>query len=395
MPERYPTIVVLGLSPTGLYTVRELSRAGFSLLGVADLHACGVSSRYLTHPERSWLIHDDELLVKRLCLLAQEEDQRPILLPTSDRYIEFVADYYTDLTEHFFLQPSYSPDYVYDLLEKGRFYKLCAQHGLDAPGIWYPDTKAELLGLVDQLPYPCILKPKLIHLAATYLKGRKVLLANNRAEYERFIKALPEGLGGWVVQEVIPGPESNILLLAGYFNHDSEPVETFTARKLRQYPPGFGSASLVQSETNATILEMSCRFLKQIGYRGICGTEFKLDSRDGKLKVIEINPRPTLWFHLSHAAGKRVAETACRDLVGLPITPSSHQVDGIAWRYAFKDLYSQLFYIIKGSRFVFPAPVIPEDIGWSGQTWAVYDPDDQRPALMEPINYMRKFFLRI
>lgn len=395
MPERYPTIVVLGLSPTGLYAVRELSRAGFPIFGVADQTNCGSSSRFLTHPERRWLIKEDKTLVEKLLQLARQEDLHPILLPTSDKYIEFIANNYTVLNEHFIIQPSYSPEYVFDLLEKGRFYQLCEQHGLDAPGIWYPLSKAELITLADQIPFPCILKPKLIHLAVKYLKGKKVLLANSQDEYVQFVNALPEGLGGWVVQEVIPGPESNILLLAGYFNDDSEPVETFTARKLRQHPPGFGSASLVQSETNVDIFELSCRFLKQIAYKGICGTEFKLDPRDEKLKVIEINPRPTLWFHLSHAAGKRVVETACRDLAGLTVAATAHQVDGIAWHYAFKDLYSQLFYIARGRHFVFPAPDIPDDLGRSGRTWAVYDSDDQWPAWTEPINYMKKLYSRI
>jgi len=395
LSEQYPLVVVLGLSPTGLYAIRELSRAGFPVLGVSEDRGCAATSNFLNHPDRLWLVQDDVTLHGKLLDSGTRETQRPILLPTSDLYIEFVADHYTELAEVFTLQASYSSGFASNLLEKGNFYKLCAEHGMPAPGIWYPETQAELYDLAAVLPFPCILKPKLIHRAVTFLKGKKVLLVKNREEYLLTIKNLPDDLGGWVIQEVIPGPESNILLLAGYFDSNSDPVEIFTARKLRQYPPGFGSASLVQSETDAGILEASTRFLKQIGFKGVCGTEFKLDPRDGKLKIIEINPRPTLWFHLSHASGKRIVETACLDLAGLPFEKTSPQVDGVLWRYALKDLYSKFFYLLKGKSFVFSPPEIPVELGRNGRIWAVYDPEDPAPAYAEPLNYLKILFSRI
>ena len=395
MSDQYPLIIVLGLSPTGLYAIRELSRAGFPVLGVSDDWGCAAASNLLSHPDRSWRVQEDAKLLDKLLDAGAKEVQRPLLMPTSDRYIEFVADNYAELIAPFVIQESYSPDLVFNLLEKGLFYKLCAEHGIAAPGIWYPETRAELLDLADILPYPCILKPKLIHLAVNFLKGKKVLLAINRDAYLRIVRDIPDGVCGWVIQEVIPGPESNILLLAGYFDRNSDPVETFTARKLRQYPPGFGSASLVQSETDAEILETSTRFLKEVGFKGVCGTEFKRDPRDGKLKIIEINPRPTLWFHLSNASGKRVVETACRDLVGLSVEPSLPQIDGVLWRYGLKDFYSKCFYAVKSKGFVFLPPEIPAELGRNGRTWAVYDSQDPSPAYVEPLNYLRKFFSRM
>ena len=395
MAEQKPLIIVLGLSPTGLYAIRELGRAGFSVLGVTDAAACATSSRFLSHPDRYWLIREPADLLRRLLELGKSAAVPPILLPTADRYIEWLSEHYAVLAEHFTLQDSYHPDKVFDLLDKGRFYKLCAEHGVAAPGIWYPEGRAQLLALADELPFPCILKPKLIHLAVAYLKGQKVLLARDRDAFLEIVKDIPEHLDQWVIQEVIPGPESNILLFGGYFDRNSKPLETFTARKLRQYPPGFGSASLVQSESDQEIHDLSVRFLKAIGFTGVCGTEFKRDARDGQLKMIEINPRPTLWFHLSHAAGKRIVETACLDLSGQPVKKTAPQVDGVVWRYALKDLYSQLFYLWKGNTFVFPPPELSKDLGRNGKTWAVYDAEDVRPTWGEPMQFVKKLFARI
>ena len=45
--KRMPPAVVMGLSPTGLYAVRELGRAGITVTGVASGWQAGHASRYL------------------------------------------------------------------------------------------------------------------------------------------------------------------------------------------------------------------------------------------------------------------------------------------------------------------------------------------------------------
>ncbi len=209
---------------------------------------------------------------------------------------------------------------------------------------------------------------------------------------------MPEDVSNWLVQEVIPGPESNIYLFAGYFDHTGEPVQTFTARKLRQYRPGFGSASLAISETDPKVLELSVKFLRSIRFKGICGMEFKIDPRDGRMKVIEINPRPCLWFNLTHSAGKRIVETAYLDFIGEKFPPEATQKDGILWRHTLKDIYSKLFYAYnKGGKFVLPSPKISEKISMSDfhKSWAIFDRNDPLPALTLPIRYMIKALTRL
>jgi len=379
--------IVLGLSPTGLYAARELQRAGRRTLGVDSSATCAAHSNALA---ACWRVGTDEELLQRLMQLGMQQEKPPVLVPANDRYIEFVGRHAAAL------QPFHFPDCYAGLadvlLDKLRFHRLCQQHGMAVPGVWEARDRAALTAMAGQIVFPCILKPALIHRARAYLRGSKVVLARTPEELDACLARVPDDVGGWLVQEVIPGAESQITLFAGYASHNGEMQQAFTARKLRQYPPGFGSASLAMSETCAETAALTADFVRAIGFRGIFGAEYKRDPRDGQLKIIEINPRPTLWFQLSHAAGKRIVDAAWRDLRGAAPAPDPAQRDGVLWRYALKDLASALFYRRHRRDFVFPPPDLHAAGPRAAATWAVYDARDPLPALCERLVYLRKWW---
>jgi D-aspartate ligase len=386
-------IVVLGASPTGLYAVRELASAGHEIFLVDIAGGCAFHSKYL-EKAHSFCMEGLQQVERWLLSSFAEDQARPILLPTSDVFVEFVIQRSSRLAAVFNYPAAYT-GVAAQLLDKFSFHDLCNLHGLPTPGLWHAGDAFALIQRRAAIPYPCILKPVYIHRARAFLKGKKVLVVNSSSELEALAKTLPEDVGGWIVQEIIPGPESGITLFGGYLDKQGQLRQGFTGRKLRQYPPGFGSASLVTSqpcqETRRTALE----FLQKIGFRGICGAEFKRDSRDGVLKIIEINPRPTLWFQLTHDSGCRVVETLVRDLAGLEPSPEHLQSEKHAWRYLFKDLASAFFYRFMAADFVLPAPDISSRRSATGSSWAVFSASDPVPVLFELIGYLKKFLRRI
>ena len=81
----------------------------------------------------------------------------------------------------------------------------------------------------------------------------------------------------------------------------------------------------------------------------MCGTEYKPDPRDGTWKLIEVNPRPTLWFSLTRASGCDVVFEAYRDLVGEPGPRAvGTQRDGVRWQFFLRDLLSLAHYLRLG-----------------------------------------------
>ena len=108
------------------------------------------------------------------------------------------------------------------------------------------------------------------------------------------------------------------------------------------------------SEWQPEVASLSTELVGALGYAGVCGTEYKPDPRDGRWKLIEINPRPTLWFSLCRAAGCDVVHHEYRHLVGRALEPQvGRQRDGVRWQYFLRDLISLTYYLRRG------------ELGWS------------------------------
>lgn len=384
--------VVLGLSPTGLYAVRELGRAGVPVLGVSRGWQPGCTSRYLS----GCIVEPDEARrLQRLLAHFPACTPRPVLVPTSDQDIEFIARHAAHLSPRFVFQSSYATERVVQtLLTKESFYELCEAEGVAYPRLWRC-LPHELAGVRERIAYPCMIKPSRIHDVKNLMAGQKGWIAQDAAAFDRLAAEIPASAGVLLLQEIVPGPESAITLHATYVDRAGAFRQPISARKLRQYPPGFGSASMVVSASEDESRDIACHLLAALGYRGIAAAEFKRDPRDGRLKVIEINARPSLWFALASGAGQRLTLAAYLDLSGTeqPL-PEHAQTDGVVWRYALKDMYSALFYRMH-PRFVLPPPDITVSAGVRARVYPVFASDDPRPMVAEWGHFVRKALSRL
>lgn len=383
--------VVLGSSPTGLYALRELSKAGYRV-AIADTKAgCAAHSKYAVASRK--FFGDMHAVDRWLSSLPKSQERKPVLLPTSDIFIDFIITNGRRLSGSFRFASAYL-GIAQDLLDKGRFNELCLRHGMPTPRVWHASTATQLTELTDDISFPCILKPLRIHEVREFLRGKKVLIVRSKDHYQSTLKEIERAQGEWMIQEIIPGPESSISVFGCHIAEGGEPRQTFVGRKLRQYPAGFGSASLVTSELCADTESTSLSFLKAIGFHGVCGVEFKRDPRDAVLKVIEINPRPTLWFQITHDAGKRIVESQVAELLGRESPMDVPQRQDVLWRYGFKDAASAMFYRRNGNSYIFPPPDISSSAQATRKSWPVYDPQDPLPPIMEPLHYVRKLWRR-
>lgn len=390
-----PLAVVMGLSPTGLHVVRSLGRAGVRVIGVAEGLQAGRASRHLAGVITE---SDPARRLEAICALVPEtvphSPSRPVLMPTSDQDVDFVIKHADRLSRHFAFQESYRDNLAARIMSKDSFYGLCDAHGVTYPRVW--QTKREgLAALAPVITYPVMVKPARIHTVKDSMQGRKGWTVSNAADLQACVAEIPEGVGTILVQEIIPGPESAITLVCTHVDRHGQMRQTFTARKLRQFPPGFGSASLVQSESEPESSTIATSFLSALGYRGIAAAEFKRNPATGELAIIEINVRPSLWFSVSEAAGKPVVLSAYRELAGLPDDlTESQQEQGVRWRYSLKDAWSASFYR-RNPSFLLPPPSI-EAVGPALRTiGAVFTADDPAPILAEAVNFARKALVRV
>jgi predicted ATP-grasp superfamily ATP-dependent carboligase len=389
--QRTADVIVLGLSPTGLYAVREAARAGYSVLGVGAPAACGLWSRFLT--ERIVADTPNDRVDAILNRVRTDQNEKPVLIVTSDQDLEAVISRSEALSRVVHLQGAYTNGLASRIMDKDVFYQLCERHGVVYPSLW--SAAVDLAEQYrEQIAYPSMIKPARIQDVKHLMAGQKGWIVKDAAEFDATLPKIPFEAGTLLMQEIVPGPESNITLWCGYLDANGQVRQRFTARKLRQYPAGFGSASLVQSETCAETAEIAEGLLSAMGYRGIAAAEFKRHPETGKLKIIEVNPRPSLWFSLATKAGVPLIETAVAEAIGKPVPAFKKQVDGMLWRYATKDLASRVFYL-RNRNFVLPEPDLTRMAQVTGHADVSGAWDDPAPAAGEVFGFARKLVKRL
>ena len=110
-----PAAYVLGLSPTGLYVIRELGAEGIPVIGVGSEFQCGAASRYLVDVI---LEPDEDRRLERLIRRAGNADLKPVLIPTSDQDLEFIIRHSQRLADTFVFQASYADGLAQEILTK-------------------------------------------------------------------------------------------------------------------------------------------------------------------------------------------------------------------------------------------------------------------------------------
>ncbi|NMC74213.1 MAG: ATP-grasp domain-containing protein [Geobacteraceae bacterium] len=113
--------------------------------------------------------------------------------------------------------------------------------------------------------------------------------------------------GSVTIQEYIPGDASHMHTAVLLFDGHSELVAAFTTQKLRQWPTTGGITALSRSTDAYHLVEQVLPFFRKWQWKGAAEVEFKFDPRDGRYKVIEINPRFPAYLRFAMGCGLPLA----------------------------------------------------------------------------------------
>jgi predicted ATP-grasp superfamily ATP-dependent carboligase len=102
-------------------------------------------------------------------------------------------------------------------------------------------------------------------------------------------------------------------------------------------------------ERNDEVLALTAQLVEAISYRGVLDIGFRFDARDGRYKVLDLNPRVGATFRLFAATnGADVVRAHYADLTGRPL-PVGEVADGRRWVSEFHDLGVAHRYIRDGA----------------------------------------------
>jgi D-aspartate ligase len=321
--------IVCGGCYLGLGIVRSLGHAGVPVCVIDDERSIARFSRYATHSVRVPSLREEEEIVDAVCRVGDELGLEGwVLFATREEMVAAFARH-RDVLEPRFRIPTPPWSTVERAWDKRQTYRLAEELGIPIPRTWYPKTLSDLAEIDGEPPFA--LKPA-IKEHFIYETKAKAWRADDLDELaDRFTQAaafVPEG--EIMVQEMVPGDGRQQFAFCAFFK-DGESVGSMVARRRRQHPPEFGRAStLVETVEIPLVEELSERFLRAIDCYGLVEVEYKLDARDGRYKLLDVNLRAWGYHTLGPRAGVDFPLMVFADQVGEPVE-ARRAKPGIRW----------------------------------------------------------------
>lgn len=316
--------------------VRALGLGGIRSVVLAER---GAPPRYSRFCVDAWTWPDPwcapEAALATLERVAQAYPDRPILFYQCDADLLLVSRHRQKLSGMFRFVIA-DATLIEDLVDKGRFQMLAT--GLDLPvprGVVVVSGQED--GDLAALRFPVVIKPVVRQPGWMELTGgAKVMLAPTRPQLSAFMATLPAGTRV-VVQELIEGPESGVESYHVYSDPDGAIVADFTGKKIRTYPVRHGDSTALVTTDQADLLRLGRKVIARLGLTGVAKLDFKR-APDGRLYLLEVNPRFTLWHHLAAVAGLNVPAMVHADLTGGPRPGRTTARPGVRWCRQVKDI---------------------------------------------------------
>ncbi|MGD0548357.1 MAG: hypothetical protein ABR991_11095 [Terracidiphilus sp.] len=323
----WPPVVVAGAFQTGVVLMRNLARRKIEACCIdCDASQQGFRTVYGrayhcpnpdTHPAE-WEFFMIEL-AKRL-------GRKPVLIASADQFVTAIAAHASALDPHYIFRPASVATQAL-LATKKRQYEIAEVNGLPVPKTMFVESLQTLRGFAAGARFPCLIKP--VHFreweklpAGHPLLNRKIALASSPEEMEAAYRTVESVTPAVVVQEIIEGPDDAKLVYLSCYGKGGKRLGACLVRELRTTPIYFGSASIVEPVGDPEIEALCDHFFQSIGYEGLCELELKRDSRDGRVKLIEANPRYSVTADAAPYAGVDLGWLHYLDLIGERVEPA-------------------------------------------------------------------------
>ncbi len=316
--------------------VRPLGLAGVRCASVAEPGSPTFHSRFVDEAipcEDFWA--SAAVLVEDLVRFGASLPTPPVLFYEQDSQLVLVSRHRERLGRTFRFAVA-GHDLVEDLVDKGRFQCLAERLRLPVPATRrVSPCSGDAPGGLD-LRFPAVVKPLTRRGEWDELSTSKVLRVDGPEILSRLWPRLAETGLDFLVQEMVPGPEDRIESYHTYVDGNGRVAAEFTGRKIRTYPVSCGHSTALTITDEADVAALGRRLAERIGLRGVAKFDFKRDPAGG-LRLLEINPRFSLWHHLGAVAGVNIPAIVHADMSGAACPRPARARTGARWVTLSKD----------------------------------------------------------
>ena len=274
-----PYAVLIGIdNMQGIQAARILAGHKIPIIAFAsdaNHHACRTNVC-----EHIFIASESEEILTILEALGSQLIQKAVLFPCHDSNVAIVSQYRKRLEPwyHIILP---SAETVEMLMDKIGFYTYAQEQGLPIPETYFLRSRADAEAAAQVLTFPCAMKPPQRTAAWTARTRAKAFKVENPEQLLTLYEEYHELTEALIIQQWVEGDETELYSCNCYFDTNGEPVVTFVARKLRQWPPQTGQSSLGEECRNDVVLRENpspiprCR----LPWFRLCGNEARQSYR--------------------------------------------------------------------------------------------------------------------
>jgi biotin carboxylase len=235
----------------------------------------------------------EEAYIQRILAICERE-QIDTIFPSWDPKVYLFAKNRARFEERGILLPM--PDYeaVVTPLDKYGMIRTAEQAGFPCPRTFLPRSECELEQAARELGFPLVIK-------ARFTSGGKGLrVVRDLAELRQEWRGTDDRSAPSMLQEYIPGQDKQQFYLV--VGRDGELKVGFCPRTLRLFLRVYRNSSATsESGPPHPYLPRAAALVRAFGWWGGITVQTKIDPRDGRPKLMEVNPR--LGHHLWYMTG--------------------------------------------------------------------------------------------
>lgn len=319
--------IVLEGHVQGLSNTRSLGELGIPVYVVDVVHCLAQHSKFCTKYFKCPDFKSEEFIQFLISLAKKENISGWFLIASNDHIVENLSLHHAQLAPYYkMLVPDKA--HLYNIINKKKLLAVAAGCGTTIPSTCYPENMTE----AESFRFPLLIKGNegLSFFKATHQKAIQVDSYQELTDVCINLSSTVN-INDVMIQELIPNDKTNKVVSFTCFAVNGEIKSYWMGCKLREHPIKYGTATFAVSIHIPDILNEATPLVKALEYTGTCEIEFLLDPRDGKYKLIEINPRTWLWVGLAKACGIDYAKMMYRYVNNISQDyPTTYQV-GIKW----------------------------------------------------------------
>ncbi len=334
----------------------------------------GYTSRYVDEKILQRGIHDKKIHKTCICK-ALDSGKYDVVVTTSDDTAEILSGI-KKRYEGKVQIAVVTPELFYLAYDKNNTMKICMDAGLPCPQTYFGISKLEDLPIAD-IKYPLVVKPRKSFGAIGYHR------VDNERELRNLCKVIEKEIDLYIFQEYIP--QTDIQYECAMFIDQNNDVKTACVfSKNRWFPINGGSSTCNITVERKDIVESCTELLKKIHWRGAADIDLIQDPRDGKAKIMEINPRVSGSVKVVLNAGINIAEQIIQLAMGEEVTSYMNYKYDVRMRCIHTDL---LWFIKSPNRF----KTMPSWFSWKNTSDQIFSWDDPLPFFTFSLQALGKY----